>query len=181
MKRILPLAALLLALASSAGAQEMRMFLDIPSFYAHSYKVNDIQSNSGLGMDAGFGIGTHNFMAKLSGGTTVTADFVADAIEETVSYNPFVRLEAGAGMWRSNGNKCAKHNSNAFSTMAKGGMMYAFQAEEMQFTVGAELSYFRIRDFRRNTELFVDGGLNLTTEQIYANLGLRFFLNLRSY
>jgi hypothetical protein len=64
--------------------------------------------------------------------------------------------------------------------LAKGGVQYAFEAQEVQFTVGAELGYFRIRDYFRNTELFFDGGWNVTADSPYGSFGMRFFLNLRA-
>lgn len=164
-------------------AQEARLFLDIPGIYLHTSNISELTQHAGLGADAGFGIGTHHFMGRFQGGTTVTADFDSEAIEETIDFQPFVRLEAGAGLWRTNGNKCAAHNSNAFSAMAKGGAQYMFSADEdnLQYTLGVELGYFRIRDFKNNMEIFLDGGLNLTTENLYVNFGFRHFINLRAY
>ncbi|MCF8237945.1 MAG: hypothetical protein K9I85_07290 [Saprospiraceae bacterium] len=180
-KFILTLALLVSGL--SLQAQQARLFLDIPGIYLHTSNISELTQNAGLGADAGFGIGTHNFMGRFQGGTTVTADFDSEAIEETIDFQPFVRLEVGAGLWRTNGNKCAAHNSNAFTAMAKGGMQYLFSLDEdnLQYTVGIELSYFRIRDYKNNMELFLEGGLNTTTEKLYANFGFRHFINLRAY
>lgn len=172
--------ALVFGLFFSGQAQDARVFLDVPALYLHSSNVEKIQNNGGLGMDVGIGVGTHYLMTKLSAGSTVTADFQSDAIEETVLFQPFVRIEAGAGLWRSNGNQCAKHDSNAFTVMPKAAVLYAFEPQEVQFAVGAELGYFRIRDYFRNSELFVDGGYNITASSFYANFGFRFFLNLRA-
>ncbi len=165
------------------NAQEARLFLDIPGIYLHTSNISELTQNAGLGADAGFGIGTHHLMGRFQGGTTVTADFDSDAIEKTIDFQPFVRLEAGAGLWRTNGNQCAKHNTNAFTAMAKGGIQYLFSLDKdnLQYTVGIELSYFRIRDYKSNMELFLDGGLNTTSENIYLNFGFRHFLNLRAY
>lgn len=164
-----------------AQAQGPRMFLDVPAFYVHSAKIDSIANFSGIGMDIGFGLGTHHIMSKLSAGTTLIADFQSDEIEKTIAWGPFIRLEAGAGLWRSNGNKCSKHNASAFTVLPKAAVLYAFEPGEMQFTAGLELGFFSIRDYKRNTELFLDAGYNLTTENIYGNFGLRYFLNLRSY
>lgn len=180
MKKLLLLLPLCCLLNLGAQAQQLRMFLDVPSVYLHSPQLDAIQNNAGLGMDVGFGLGTHYLMSRLSAGTMVTADFQSDEIEKSVLWLPFVRLEAGAGLWRSNGNKCSRHDSNAFTALAKGGMQYAFQAQEMQFTVGAELGYFRIRDYFRNVELFLDGGYNVTADALYGSFGMRYFLNLRA-
>ena len=112
----------------------------------------------------------------------MTADFESDAIE-----NPSIstlRTSGGrCGLWRTNGKRCSVHNSNAFTAMAKGGLQYLFSADEdnVQYTLGIELSYFRIRDYKNNMEVFLDGGLNMTTENLYANFGFRHFLNLRAY
>ena len=168
---------------SNIQAQEARLFLDIPSIYLHSSDLEAIANHAGAGADLGFGIGTHHLMGRIQGGTTMTADFESDAIDETIDFQPFARLEAGAGLWRTNGKRCSVHNSNAFTAMAKGGLQYLFSAEEdnVQYTLGIELSYFRIRDYKNNMELFLDGGLNMTTEKLYANFGFRHFLNLRAY
>jgi len=170
----------LFTLAVSGFSQRPRMFLDVPAIYAYSANLEAFEANSGLAMDIGFGLGSHNLMTRLSGGTAVTADFQSDEIEKTVNWLPFVKLEAGAGLWRSNGNKCSRHHSNAFTAIAKGATLYAFDAQEVQFTVGAELGYFRIRDYKRNMEIFMDGGYNVTSSSPFAAFGLRYFLNLRA-
>ncbi|MBP6183932.1 MAG: hypothetical protein KA479_03265 [Saprospiraceae bacterium] len=180
MKNCLALGLLLFVCSISVRAQELRLFLDVPSIYAHSPQLDAITTNSGLGMDVGFGMGTHNLMTKFSGGTTVTANFESDEIEETVLWGPFLRLEAGAGLWRTNGNQCSQHHSNAFSAIGKGAIVYAFEPKEIQYTVGAEFSYFRIRDYFKNMEIFLDAGYNVTTSLPYANFGFRNFLNLRT-
>lgn len=163
-----------------AFSQEIRMFLDAPSIYFHSPNLEAITNNAGMGIDFGFGVGTHYLMTRLSGGTAVTADFESDEIEKSFLWLPYVRLEAGAGLWRTNGNKCAHHDSNAFTVLPKASLMYAFEPGEMQFTVGAELGYFRIRDYFRNMELFLDGGYNLDTKTMFGTFGFRNFLNLRA-
>ena len=84
MKNCLALGLILFVCSLSVRAQELRLFLDVPSIYAHSPQLDAITTNSGLGMDVGFGMGTHNLMTKFSGGTTVTANFESDEIEETV-------------------------------------------------------------------------------------------------
>lgn len=173
----------LTTISFTLNAQQSRLFVDIPGIYLHTSNISELTQNAGLGADAGFGIGTHNFMGRFQGGSTVTADFDSDEIEETVNFQPYVRLEVGAGLWRTNGKKCAAHNANAFTAMAKGGAQYMFSADEdnLQYTLGAELGYFRIRDYKNNMEIFLDGGLNLTTENLYINFGFRHFLNLRAY
>lgn len=171
---------LLLSAVSAQAQHPVRLFLDVPGIYAHSPKLDAIVNNAGLGLDAGFGVGTHYVMSRFSGGTTVTADFEAEAIEKTVVWNPFLRLEAGAGLWRSNGNQCSEHHANAYTALGKAGVQYAFQPKEIQYTVGVELSYFYIRDYFKNLEIFLDGGLNMTTNQLYASFGFRNFLNMRA-
>lgn len=173
----------LLLCGLSLQAQQARLFLDIPGIYLHTSNISELTKTAGLGADAGFGIGTHHLMGRFQGGTTVTADFDSDAIEETIDFQPYVRLEAGAGLWRTNGQKCAAHNANAFTAMAKGGMVYFFSLDEdnLQYTLGVELSFFRIRDYKNNMEIFMEGGLNTTTENLYANFGFRHFINLRAY
>ena len=99
-------------MAFSTHAQ-LRSMIDAPSVYLTSRDIENALSQEGLGLDFGYAIGTHFFMTKISAGVNATADFDAEKIDKTIFINPFGRLEVGLGKWRSNGQKCAKTNSNA--------------------------------------------------------------------
>lgn len=174
---------------------QIRSMIDAPSVYLTSRDVENALSKEGLGLDFGYGIGTHFFMAKISAGVNATADFNSDKeeikIEKTILANPFAKFEVGLGKWRSNGQQCAKTNQNAFSLLAKGGLIYNFGKKEadlenglkedikpnFDYFVGAELGMFFIKDMHKNSEYFLNGGYMLKSKTIFAELGIRTFFN----
>ncbi|MBK6373520.1 MAG: hypothetical protein IPF67_10155 [Saprospiraceae bacterium] len=129
-------------------------------------------------------------MTKISAGVNATADFDAEKIDKTIFVNPFGRLEVGLGKWRSNGQKCAKTNSNAYTLLAKGGLVYNFGTKKadpenliaerkanFDYFVGAELGLFFIKDMHKNSEYYLSGGYMLESKSIFGELGIRTFLN----
>lgn len=186
MKKIL-LSAALLAVTLSAQAQYggPRLFLDLPIIYATAPNVEKIGNQLGAGLETAMNVGTHWGVARLGGGATFTLDPKADDVGDSFLTTPFARFEAGAGMYRSNGNKCAKTKQNAFTALAKGGIVYNFQEivgveDQLDFTVGAEFGYFFIRDVFKNYEVFLSGNYHTKAEVISANFGFKMFLNLRA-
>jgi hypothetical protein len=189
MKRLL-FSAILLAAVLPAQAQYggPRLFLDIPSIYFAAPDVENIGNNLGAGAEIAMNVGTHWGVARLGGGAIFTVDPQAD--EVTVLTTPYAIVEAGAGIYRSNGNKCAKTHSNAFTAIAKGGIFYNFNTQEkepggekpdgLDYTVGAELGYFFIRDVFKNFELFLDARYHTKAEVVSGNFGFKMFLNLRA-
>ncbi len=179
----------LIAAAFTARAQYSgpRLFLDIPSIYFAAPDVEHIGDRLGAGAEAAMNVGTHWGVARLGGGATFTLDPNADDVGESFLTTPYAILEAGAGMYRSNGNKCAKTHANAFTAMAKGGLFYNFAKEEegveiqrLDYTVGAELGYFYIADIFRNFEVVLDARYHTQAKVISANFGFKLFLNLRA-
>ena len=178
-------------MAFTADAQLRSMF-DVPSIYLTSRDIENIPQEDGLGLDFGYGFGTHFFVTKFSVGVNATADFDSKVIDKTVFINPFGRVEIGLGKWRSNGQKCAKTNSNAYTILAKGGLVYNFGKKKidvenkidpreanLDYFVGAEIGMFFIKDMHKNSEYFLTGGYMLESKKIFAELGIRTFLNTR--
>lgn len=189
MKKLSLLAAFFAAtLAAQAQYGGPRLFLDVPSIYFAAPDVENIGKNLGAGAEIAMNVGTHWGVARLGGGAMFTVNPQADEVK--VLTTPYAILEAGAGIYRSNGNKCAKTHSNAFTAIAKGGIFYNFNTQEtepggekpdgLDYTVGAEFGYFFIRDVFKNFEIFLDGRYHTKAEVISANFGFKMFLNLRA-
>lgn len=182
MKKLFFCAALLLAAASTATAQYggPRLFLDIPSMYITTPDVSKIGNRAGAGVDVAMNVGSHWSVARAGGGATFTLDPKAEDVGNSFSTNPFIFLEAGAGPYRTNGNQCAKSRQNAFTAIGKAGIRYDFQAKEVDYTLGAELGYFFIRDVFRNTEVVASANYLTQAQVVAVNFGFKFFLNLRA-
>lgn len=188
MKKILLSSAFLtMALCATAQYGGPRLFLDVPSIYFNAPDVEHIGDRLGGGAEIAMNVGTHWGVARLGGGATFTLDPKADDVGKSFLTSPYAILEAGAGLYRSNGNKCAKTNQNAFTALAKGGLYYNFaKAEEgvevqrLDYTVGAEFGYFFIRDVFKNFEVFMSGNYFTRSKVVGANLGFKMFLNLRA-
>lgn len=181
--------AALLAMTLTAQAQYggPRLFLDVPVIYFAAPDVENIGNNLGAGAEVAMNVGTHWSVARLGGGAMFTLDPKADDIGKSFLTSPYAILEAGAGMYRSNGNKCAKTHANAFTVIAKGGLFYNFakekegvEVERLDYTVGAEFGYFFIADVFRNFEIFLDGRYHTKSEAISGRFGFKMFLNLRA-
>ncbi|MBK8557110.1 MAG: hypothetical protein IPL65_15655 [Lewinellaceae bacterium] len=185
---------LLLLTAYAAQAQQTKLpryFLDIPAIYATAPDVANVKNNIGLGAEAAFNVATHYATLRIGGGSTFTLDPKAEDVVESIQSTPYGLLELGAGLYRSNGNQCAKQHQNAFTAMAVVGMRYNIDtrsvkpAEEeaiygLNFGVGAEFSYFYITDIFRNTELFLRGTYYPNPKTTAVNFGFKFFLNMRA-
>ncbi len=178
-------------LGLSVQAQVRSMF-DAPSIYLTSRDVTHALNQEGLGLDFGYALGTHWMMAKLSVGVHALADFDSPKIDKSFFANPYGRFELGLGKWRSNGKQCAITHQNAYSILAKGGVMYNFGKRsadvenkisevkpDLDYFVGAELGLFFIKDMFRNSEYFINGGYMLNSKSVFAELGLRTFFNTR--
>lgn len=188
MKKILISAALAaVCLPAQAQYSGPRLFLDIPNIYFHSPDVEKIGNRLGAGAEIAMNVGTHWSVARLGGGATFTLDPKADDVGESFRTTPYGLLEVGAGIYRSNGNKCARTRQNAFTAMAKGGLFYNFakedegvELERLDYTVGAEFGYFFIRDVFRNFEVFLSGNYHTKAKVVSGNFGFKMFLNLRA-
>jgi hypothetical protein len=185
----LPLVAVLFCTAFAVNAQYSgpRLFLDLPVIYATAPNVEKIGNRLGAGIETALNVATHWSTARIGGGATFTLDPKAEDVGDSFLTNPFAMLEVGAGLYRSNGNKCAKTKQNAFTALAKGGLLYSFRKEEageeldrLDYTVGAEFGYFFIRDVFKNYEVFLSANYHTKAEVVSANFGFKMFLNLRA-
>ena len=154
--------------------------------------MENVINNAGVGIDFGYGIGTHNIMLKASAGALASTDFKSEHIPESIFFNPFVRFELGLGLWRTNSNQCGKREQSVFTALIKGGVFNGFgskkandelmlpeQTSGFDYYVGAELGVFRLLDYRRNTEFFLDGAYSLDSKAIQSRIGFRVFFNTR--
>ncbi|MBK6933381.1 MAG: hypothetical protein IPH12_21935 [Saprospirales bacterium] len=168
-----------------------RLFLDVPSVYFHTPDVENIGRRLGAGAEVAMNVGTHWSVARLGGGTTFTFDPKAEDFNKTTLWGPYALLEAGAGMYRSNGNQCAKNHQSAFTAIGKVGMRYDFNSKavpvsdgespnQFDFTLGVELGYFYIRDVFRNMDLVASANYHTQAKTVSVNFGFKFFLNLRA-
>lgn len=180
------------SLALQAQYTGPRLFLDVPHVYFAAPDAENVGHRVGAGLDVAMNIGTHWSMARLGAGTTFTFDPQSEEFDKTTLWGPYALLEAGAGMYRSNGNQCAKDHQSAFTALGKVGMRYDFNSKavpsdtpeespnQLDFTLGAELGYFFIRDEFRNMEVVATGNYLLNAKVFSASLGFKFFLNLRA-
>jgi hypothetical protein len=178
---------------SAQGAVLPRLFLDVPAIYIISPDVARITNRVGSGMHAAMNVGTHWGVVRAGGGADVLLSLqdILPASEKQVLLSPYALVEAGVGLYRSNGNQCARANQSAFTAMAKGGLRYRFNedailtaeegaANRLDWTVGAEFGYFFISDVFRNWEMFADGVYHTGAKTYQVTLGTKFFLNLRA-
>ncbi len=184
---------LLWALTTSLFAQYggPRLFLDVPYFYLHAPDVEKTGQRVGAGAEVAMNVGAHWGVTRLGLGTTFTLNPGAEDFAKTTLWRPYAIMEAGAGLYRSNGNQCAKTHQSAFTAMGKVGMRYDFNRDAiaaaegvepnaLDFILGVELGYFFIRDVFRNTELVLNGNYHTQAKVISANVGFKLFLNLRA-
>lgn len=187
-------AVILLFCAISLRAQYTgpRLFLDVPHVYFSAPDAENIGHRLGAGAEVAMNVGTHWSVARLGAGTTFTFDPQAEEFNKTTLWGPYALLEAGAGLYRTNGNQCAKDRASAFTAIGKVGMRYDFNDKavpldtpeaspnQFDFTLGAELGYFYIRDEFRNMEVVASGNYLVNAKAFSASFGLKFFLNLRA-
>ena len=184
---------LLLAIAAcSLQAQYSgpRLFLDVPVLYVTAPDVSDLGNRLGAGTDIAFNVASHYHTVRVAGGATFTVDPQADNVGDSFVTRPYAALEGGVGLYRSNGNKCAKTKQNAFTAMAVLSGRYNFKTSNLpdgvsdnsgfQFGVGAELGYFFIRDIFRNYEVFLRGTYYTEQKVASANFGFKMFLNMKA-
>lgn len=167
-----------------------RLFLDVPALYAAAPNVQEINNRVGAGAEIAMNVATHWSTLRAGGGATLTLNPQAEAIQKSFVTTPYFILQAGVGLYRSNGNQCAKTKQSAFTAMGKAGLRYDIntkkvrQADEksgkLDYTLGAEFGYFFISDIFRNNEFFISADYLTQSKIISANLGFKFFLNLRA-
>lgn len=182
----------LTVLAFSASAQYggPRYFWDIPSIYATAPDVSMISSRFGVGAETAMHVAGHWWMTRAGGGATLTLDPKAPDVGKSFLTTPYLLLEGGAGLYRTNGKRCAQTNANAFTVMPVIGLRYNFDTRALApagdtegygllWGVGGEIGYFFIRDMFRNTEFVLRGTYWPETKLVSANFGFKVFLNLR--
>lgn len=175
------LSIIFLTLATAlAGQSGSRLFLDVPVIYGVSPNVGKFNDRIGLGGAVDFNVGTHYLLTRIGGGANVTLEPRADDLGASILTSPFVHLEAGAGLYRTNGNRCSLHHRGAFTAVAKAQLLYDFKASEMDYSVGPELGYFYIRDMFKNNEVFLRGDYFIKSKVFSASFGFKFFLNLKA-
>ncbi len=177
-----------LAFISMVNAQGPRLFLDLPSIYFAAPDVEHIANNMGAGVGVAMNVGTHNLVGRIGGGSDFLLDPKASDLKASFRAVPNGLVQLGAGMYRSNGNRCAKTKANAFTALGKVGLRYDYNTKApegidkgtLNPTVGAELGYFYIRDIFRNLEIVLDVNYMTKSKTIYAGFGFKTFLNLRA-
>jgi hypothetical protein len=185
------LSAVLLLVALQMQAQGLpRLFLDAPSVYLIAPNAEAVGDRMGAGMEVAMNVGTHWSVARLGGGLTFTMDPSSNDLSSTFQTTPYTLVEVGAGMYRSNGNQCAKTKANAFTAMGKAGVRYDFYTGSfrtitdkpgyLDYTVGAEFGYFYIRDIFRNMELLASANYHTKAKIVSATFGFKVFLNLKA-
>jgi len=122
-------------------------FIDAPSFYLLSRDVENIDADAGLGIDLGYGVGSH--------------------------------------MWRTNSSNCGSKKAMAFTAIPKIGIQYAFNIDSptlengLNYYASLELALFRLLDFRKNAEFFLETGYFMSDGPAFLKIGTRQFINMR--
>ena len=132
-------------------------------------------------------------MARIGIGANLTANPKSKDFEKSLITTPYALLEAGAGKYRSNGDRCAKTKRAAFTALGKAGLRYYFDTRKSEpgvtrddtgygvdYTVGTELGYFYIRDVFKNFEIVLDANYHIKAKVISATFGFKLFLNLKA-
>ncbi|MCB0524997.1 MAG: hypothetical protein R3A50_03400 [Saprospiraceae bacterium] len=192
MNKFLPALTIFLLCLSGLKAQDnTRLFLDVPSIYITSPNVENIGHQLGLGGGFAMNVGTHWSVARLGIGAHVTADPQSDDFESSILTTPYALFEAGAGKYRSNGDRCAQTKRAAFTALGKAGILYNFDTRKVKpaeddanfgidYTVGVELGYFYIRDVFKNMEVVLDSRYHINAKVVSVNFGFKLFLNLKA-
>lgn len=167
-----------------------RLFLDVPALYAAAPDVQSIGNRVGAGAEIAMNVATHWATLRGGGGATVTINPQAEAINKSFVTTPYLILQAGIGLYRSNGNQCAKTKQSAFTAIGKAGLRYDIYTGNLRpanetggkldYTLGAEFGYFFISDIFRNNEFFIAADYLTQSKIVSANLGFKFFLNMRA-
>lgn len=179
--------------AQMQGKEGPRSFFDMLALYAVDNNMTDPGESLGAGINVGYGIGTHHLMLRGILGFETTTNVQVPDVAKNLYYNPFVALETGGGLWRSNGNRCGAKKQYAFTVLPKVGARYNFGSREgdieqnvtpidsdVDFYGALELGYFFLDDYFKNSELYIEGGYFFLGETVYARLGFRTFLNTKA-
>ena len=192
-KILASLALSMLSISAFGQLDEARLFWDIPHFYLTAPDVTEIDQQVGAGLETAFNFAAHWGTLRAGAGANLTLNPTSDDIRSTLLTTPYFLFEAGAGMYRTNGNKCAKHDRAAFTAMGVIGLRYDIDNRDLvipgteaepfglNWVVGAEFGWFLIRDIFRNTEIVLRGTYYPEAQVISGSLGFKFFLNCRAF
>jgi hypothetical protein len=192
MKRLNTLLLLFFSAAAYAQSGGPRLFLDLPSIYYTIPNLQMVGDRMGVGAETAFNLATHWSTLRAGGGAVFSVDPAATDIGESFLTTPYGILEAGGGLYRTNGNQCARTKQNAFTAMAVVGLRYNLDTRSPKpageenspyganFCVGAELGYFFIRDVFKNVEISLRGNYFPKIETASVNFGFKMFLNLKA-
>lgn len=192
MRKTLSILVLLLATTFCASAQYSgpRLFWDIPDFYAYTPDASALSDRVGIGAGTAFNVATYWGTARAGGGSTFTLEPNAEDVGDSFFATPYLFIEGGLGIYRSNGNRCAKSHQGAFTAMALAGLRQDFDTRSLSpadeadrygfnWVLGAELGYFFIRDVFQNTEFVLRGTYYPTPQVLALQFGFKHFLNVR--
>jgi hypothetical protein len=169
-----------------------RLFLDVPEIYVILPNVNKSESfnRSGLGTGITMNVASYHATGRVGGYFMGTTQPKADDLKAvtTMHYGGFV--EGGTGLYRTNGNRCAKDARGAYTAMLVGGVRYDLSSKDLRnasdkyadgfdYTAGLEFGYFYIKDIIKNTEFTLRGDYYFKQELVGVRLGLKVFLNLK--
>ncbi|MEY3249377.1 MAG: hypothetical protein RL742_1420 [Bacteroidota bacterium] len=192
MKRLNTLLLLFFSAAAYAQSGGPRLFLDLPSIYYTIPNLQMVGDRMGVGAETAFNLATHWSTLRAGGGAVFSVDPGAADVGESFLTTPYGILEAGGGLYRTNGNQCARTKQDAFTAMAVVGLRYNLDTRSLKpageenspygtnFCVGAELGYFFIRDVFKNFEISLRGNYFPKTETASVNFGFKMFLNLKA-
>ena len=192
MRKSTLLLAVLLTFTGALRAQYSgpRLFLDVPVIYFHAPNLENFSNRLGVGAETAFNVATHWSVARIGGGAAFTAEPKAEDFGSSFVVSPYALMEVGAGMYRSNGDRCAKSHANAFTAIGKVGLRYNFNNKIaadatdtkgfLDYSLGVELGHFYIRDIFKNYELFLRASYLTKSEVVTADFGFKMFLNLRA-
>lgn len=179
--------------AQMQGKEGPRSFFDMLTMYAADNNMADPGEMLGAGINVGYSMGTHNMMLRGLVGFETTTNVKVSDVSDNLYYNPFGAIEGGAGIWRSNGNRCGAKKQYAFTALAKVGLRYNAGSREgniernvppiesgVDYYGAVELGYFFLDSYFKNSELYIEGGYFMQSEQLYARLGFRTFLNTKA-
>lgn len=175
----------------AAALPAQRLFLDIPHIYFAGPDAENVGHQMGLGVGTALNVGTHWGVARIGGGADFTADPKADDVQESFRTTPYGLFEMGVGIYRSNGNKCARTKRGAFTAMAKTGVRYRHNTKDViaasendlygtNVTAGVEVGYFYIRDIFKNYEVTASADYLTQAKVVSFSAGFKLFLNLRA-
>jgi hypothetical protein len=169
-----------------------RLFLDAPEIYLVLPNVNKTESfnRSGAGIGLAMNVANYHATGRIGGNFAALAEPKADDFAKSVvlQYGGF--LEGGVGLYRTNGNQCAKDKRGAYTAMLVGGVRYDVNskpvilandkyADGFDYTIGGEFGYFYIKDIIKNTEFTIRGDYFVQSQVVAVRLGMKVFWNLK--